>query len=133
MAFKDKLNDVLCSAGITQSQLSGLTGIGRSSISQYCSGKNIPTEQRQREIALVLGLEENYFQQEDVAAIKQSGKVARLTPEEVADLLGMSKSTIRAGLRDGVFPWGYAIHGSGGKWVYFINAKRFAEIEGITV
>ena len=29
--------------------------------------------------------------------------------------------------------WGYAIHTSDNRWVYFINAKRFAEIEGITV
>lgn len=29
--------------------------------------------------------------------------------------------------------WGYGIHTSDNRWVYFINAKRFAEIEGITV
>lgn len=133
MVFKDKLNDALRSMGISQSQLSALTGIGKSSISQYCSGKNIPEEQRQKEIATSLGLDEDYFQQEEVKAIKQSGKIARLTPEEAAELLGMSKNTVRAGLRDGVFPWGYAIHGGGGKWIYFINAKRFAEVEGIAI
>lgn len=31
----------------------------------------------------------------------------------------------------GVFPWGYAIKTSANRWTYFINAKRFAEIEGI--
>ena len=30
-----------------------------------------------------------------------------------------------------VFPWGYAIHTSEHRWSYFINAKRFAEIEGV--
>lgn len=34
---------------------------------------------------------------------------------------------------EGVFPWGYAIHTSDNRWVYFINAKRFAEIEGVKV
>lgn len=37
----------------------------------------------------------------------------------------------RKGLKQGIFPWGYAIHTSENHWVYFINANRFAEIEGV--
>ena len=45
----------------------------------------------------------------------------------------MNHETVRKGLRQGVFPWGYAIKTSENHWVYFINAKKFAEIEGIAV
>lgn len=48
-----------------------------------------------------------------------------------AKLLGMNHNSVRMGLQQGVFPWGYAVHTSENRWTYFINAKRFAEIEGI--
>ena len=48
-----------------------------------------------------------------------------------AKMLGMNHNTVRKGLQQGVFPWGYGIRTSENRWVYFINAKRFAEIEGI--
>lgn len=136
--FKDKLNDVLCSLNLTQAQLASMTGIGRSSISQYCSGKNVPTKARQTEIAEALGLESDYFEREVVGvaaptAKKNNGVIPRLLPAEAAKLMGLAERTVTAGLRDGVFPWGYAIHGTGDKWIYFINAKRFAEIEGISI
>ncbi len=38
---------------------------------------------------------------------------------------------LELGVQQGVFPWGYAIHTSEHRWSYFINAKRFAEIEGV--
>ena len=59
------------------------------------------------------------------------GKIKRMLPEEAAVFLGMDKGTVRKGLQQGIFPWGYAIKTSENRWSYFINAKRFAEIEGI--
>ena len=50
---------------------------------------------------------------------------------EAANMLGMNHNTVRKGLQQGVFPWGYGIRTSENRWVYFIYAKRFAEIEGI--
>lgn len=128
--FKDKLVKAIEDLNMTQTQLSKMTGIGKSSISQYLSGKNVPSEIRQREIATALGLAPDYFKQ---GVDNTCDKVLRLQSEEAARLLGISKETLRRGLQDGVFPWGYAIRGSGNKWVYFINAKRFAEIEGINI
>lgn len=135
MDFQTKLNDVLCSTGVTQTQLHRLTGISKSAISQYCSGKNTPSDDRQRDIAEALGLEPDYFKADDtVAAVPAAdGKIARLTIREVSKLMGLSRAAIANGLQDGVFPWGYAVRGRGEGWVYWINAKRFAEIEGVTI
>ena len=46
MKFADKLQSLMTERGISQAKLSELTGIGKSSISQYLSGKNQPTVQR---------------------------------------------------------------------------------------
>ena len=135
MNFQSRLNDVLCSTNVTQTQLHRLTGISKSAISQYCSGKNTPSDDRKRDIAEALGLDPDYFITEDaVAAVPaEGGKIARLTIREVSKLMGLSRTAIANGLQDGVFPWGYAVRGRGEGWVYWINAKRFAEIEGVTI
>ena len=55
----------------------------------------------------------------------------KLKVEDVAEVLGTTKETIRKGLRQRQFEWGYAIQTSPGRWVYIINGKRFREIEGV--
>ena len=134
--FSERLKKAMQELGLSQAQLSKMTGIGRSSISQYISGKNVPTEARQAEIAAALGLAEDYFSDDTVIAApiaSGGGIIPRLTLTETAKLMGMSKSALSNGLQDGVFPWGYAVRGRGEKYVYFINAKRFAEVEGIAI
>lgn len=136
MSFNEKLKQAMQQLGINQAQLVGMTGIGKSSISQYISGKNVPTEERQRNIAVSLGLDPNYFEQEEsvaklVTSTESSDSIPRLDVQIAAKLLGMNHNTARKGLQQGVFPWSYAVHTSENRWSYFINAARFAEIEGI--
>lgn len=136
MSFNEKLKQAMQQLGINQAQLVGMTGIGKSSISQYISGKNVPTEERQKNIAVSLGLDPNYFVQDEsvaklVTSTESSDSIPRLDVQIAAKLLGMNHNTVRKGLQQGVFPWGYAVHTSENRWSYFINAARFAEIEGI--
>lgn len=53
--------------------------------------------------------------------------------EDAAKLLSMNQNTVRKGLQQGVFPWGYAIKTSENRWTYFINARSFSEIERISL
>ena len=89
----------------------------------------------QGNIAVSLGLSPDYFSEDDKPVIAKEaltdGKIKKMLPEEAAVYLGMDKSTVRLGLQQGVFPWGYAVKTSGNRWTYFINANRFAAIEGI--
>lgn len=140
MLFKDKLKKVMQELQINQIQLSRVTGIGKSSICQYLSGKNVPSEKRKEEIATALNLRADFFQENKEKVeknilhfVERKGRMKRLTPEEVADIMGTTSVTIRTGLQDGVFPWGYAIRGKGEKFVYIINAQRFSQIEGIEI
>lgn len=132
--FNERLKKAMNTLGLTQSQICKMTGIGRSSISQYLSGKNEPTEERKKAIASALGLSANFFDSEEEVVIAPSGgSIPRLTVEETAKIMGTSTLFITNGLKDGVFPWGYAAKGRGQKMIYFINAKRFAEVEGVAL
>ena len=139
MSFSEKLKTAMQELHLNQRQVCGMTGKSKGAVSQYLSGKQIPSEDVQRDIAVSLELDPEYFSAEDekpAVIAKETltdGKIRRMLPEEAAVYLGMDKQTVRKGLQQGVFPWGYAIKTSEGRWTYFINAERFAEIEGIVV
>lgn len=139
MKFSEKLKQAMDQLGINQAQVVGLTGKSKGSVSMYLNNKTVPSEKVQSDIAVSLGLAPDYFEQEDEPAVVMlknaiaEGKIKKLRPEEAAVLLGMDKVTVRKGLQQGVFPWGYAVKTSENRWAYFINAVRFAEIEGIAL
>lgn len=133
--FAKKLKETMEELKLTQKQLAAMTGCSRAAVSQYICGVNTPPIEKQTEMAEALGLPRDFFQREDpVQKIKTraKGKIPQLAVTDAAKLLGVSIPTIRFGLQQGVFPWGYGIRCTG-SWVYFINAKRFAEIEKIDV
>lgn len=137
--FSEKLKKAMQELHLNQRQVCGMTGKSKASISQYLSGKQVPSEKTQRDIAVALGLEENYFAKSDEKMVVlpsreiREGVIPKLEVEVAAKLLQMNHNTVRKGLQQGVFPWGYGIHTSDNRWVYFINAKRFAEIEGVSI
>ena len=136
MNFSEKLKKAAKELNLTQVQMAGMTGKSKASISQYLAGKQIPPEEQQRDIAVALGLKEDYFSKADdrmPALSTQKAKdciIPRLSVMDAARMMGINHQTVRKGLQQGVFPWGYGIKTSD-HWVYFINAKRFSEIEGI--
>ena len=135
--FGEKLKQAMQDLHLNQVQVCGLTGKSKGSISQYLSGKQVPSEDVQRSIAVALGLASDYFAKPEKAVVAlpktelRNKVIERLDVCEAAKLLQMNHNTVREGLKQGVFPWGYAIHTSDNRWTYFINAKRFAEIEGL--
>lgn len=131
MSFAEKLKVLMSELDLSQSKLSDLTGIGKSSISQYLSGKNEPSKDRKKEIARTLGVQENYFEQFETAATVQHDSAVNVPVPLIASLMGKSKEWVMQGLRDGVFPWGYGVKMT--KWSYFISSVKFTEFTGIEV
>lgn len=131
MSFSEKLKTLMRTLGISQTKLSELTGIGKSSISQYLSGKNEPANERKIEIARALGVQDDYFNAIDAAAKVQSNSVYNLPIPVAAKLMGKSKYWVMQGLRDGVFPFGYAVKLK--NWSYFISSTKFTEYTGIDI
>ena len=139
MTFSEKLKQAMQELHLNQRQICGLTGKSKGSVSQYLSGKQVPSVEVQSSIATALGLEADYFEKLDdqitilPSSEVRNGIIPKLLPEVAAKYLGMDKGTVRRGLQQGVFPWGYAVRTSENRWAYFINARRFAKIEGVSL
>lgn len=131
MTFAKKLETLMNELDLTQSKLSDLTGIGRSSISQYLSGKNEPSKARKVEIARALGVQEDYFEMFEPVVKVQDNGVVNVPVTLAAKLMKKSKEWVMQGLRDGVFPWGYAVKLT--NWSYFISSVKFTEYTGIEI
>lgn len=138
--FKDRLKQAMQDLGLNQVQVCAMIGKSKASVSQYLSGKQVPSEDVQATIEISLGLTKDYFTQEEIPPIKavepvarRMGSIKRLTVEQAAKLLGVDKMTVSKGLRQGVFPWGYGIKTTDKSWTYIINAESFARIEGVQI
>lgn len=55
--------------------------------------------------------------------------IAQMTVKEAAQAMGKTEQFIRIGLQQNRFPWGYAVK-MNGEHSYFINKKKFQEVEG---
>ena len=129
--FKDRLKKIMEEKGLNSAAVSSMTGIGASSISQYLSGKVNPPDKKKEQIALALGVDADFFTRGDIDdSIAASGY--RLQPKTAAQLMGISREALYQGLRDGRFPFGYAVKTSG-KWTYWLSASRFTQETGIPV
>ena len=131
--FKDALKHALKEKNLTATALSIRTGIGKSSISQYISGKNEPGEKRKAIIATALDLPADYFEQSDACIVDIDSIDGRNLPVDVAaNLMGKSRDFVYQGLRSGIFPWGYAVKLEK-RWSYYISPIKFAESTGLSV
>ena len=129
--FAERLKYAMGESGLNQSTLSERTGVSKAAISQYLSGKHEPTAARKREIARALGVREDYFEAYTTPAVPVKSAYVNLPVELAAKLMTKSKEFVMQGLRDGVFPWGYAVKLA--KWSYFISQVKFEEYTGIPV
>ena len=127
--FGEKLRAAMLDKGVTAAELSRITGVSPACISLYQSGKAEPRKAKKRLLTEALGIRED--PEESVEAFKT-------TVSDVARAMHCHPDVVKAGLRQGVFPWGYAVKmgvGSDGKenWAYEINGLKFREIEGVEV
>lgn len=137
--FGANLKRIMSEKNFTVTKLSQVSGVGKSSISQYLSGKNVPSADRIHVLADSLGCTI-----EELAAIPVGEKVIRKTPsgnssevfnvpvEMAAKLMHKKNNFVYEGLQQGVFPWGYAVKTSS-QWSYFISSVKFTEHTGIPV
>ena len=121
--FSEMLKQAMQDKDMNASALSAATGIGKSSISQYLSGKNEPPEKKKSVIAIAMGLPPDYFKKVQIESDLDASEV-NLSVLVAAKLMGKSKEFIYQGLKDGVFPWGYAVK-MGKNWSYYISPVMF--------
>lgn len=115
---------------LNATMLCKVTGIGKSSISQYLSGKNEPTEKRKEIIAKALNLPANYFKVTQINT--EYVETPKLSVTKVAKLMGKSKKYVYKGLQNKTFSWGYGVN-MGKKWSYHISTIKFFEYMGYSI
>lgn len=128
-AFSQRLKQAMDKQKVTQIDLASATGLGKSSISQYLSGKNIPKFKTMTAIADALNVSVDWLSGENDG----SGHTGRITVERAALLMGVCKQFIRVGLQNGTLPFGNAIKITGNRYTYYISPKKFTEYTGIEV
>lgn len=128
-----RMKKLMDDIGMNQNELSLATGISKSGISQYLSGKFKPGRKALKSIAKALGTSEAYLTGDLEEPVDQvSEQKNTLTVEQTARLMNKSKQFVRVGLQKGVFPFGYAVKLSG-KFTYYISKQKFTEYTGIKI
>ncbi|MEA4831600.1 MAG: helix-turn-helix transcriptional regulator [Oscillospiraceae bacterium] len=129
MSFAAQLKKAMVERNMSQSELSALTGIGKSSISQYISGKNEPKDIAIKKIADALECSEAFLQgiTECSDATPNPNGLKNVPVEMTAKILGKSRQFIRVALQRGTAPFGFACKVSGEKWSYHISPKKLEE------
>lgn len=124
MSFANRLKQVMDERQMTQSELAARIRKGKSSVSQYLSGKNIPKEDVQRQIAEVLDCTVEFLNSECFYNETKNISVA-----ECARRLGKSEQFIRVALQTGAVPFGFAVKNKT-MYSYHISPKKLDEYIG---
>lgn len=131
--FAKKLKEALDHTNMTQAQLAVKSGLTKSSISQYMSGKHIPNPKAIKAISAALDLPELYFTNETEQIHEKNKRLPiRLTIKQAAKLMGVGPEMIRINLQNGRLPFGHAMIGKGIRYTYSINTKQFMKCVGVT-
>lgn len=131
--FAQRLKQAMDEQRVTQTDLCTKTGLGKSSVSQYVSGKNIPNGVRMKMLADALNVSSDWLSGSVDEPAIEPGHLNNLQVEVAAKLMGVGKQFIRVGLRNGTFPFGYAVLMPSGKYRYYISPKKFTEYTGIEI
>lgn len=128
MSFAKRLRFVMEERQISQTELANAIGKGKSSISQYLSGKNIPKEKVQEKIAEALDCTVEYLNDETVE-VRSSNGLLKIPISLAAMMLDKSDQFVRVALQSGTAPFGFASK-TKTKWSYHISPKRLKEYVG---
>ena len=133
MSFSKNLKVIMEEKNMNQTDLSRLTGIGKPSLSQYLSGKNVPNNRRIAEIADALGVSPQRLtvtMQTKICEDSDELSHQKVSIDEAARRLGKSQQFIRLALQNGVAPFGFATKGTGSTYDYHISPKLLSEYIG---
>ena len=127
MSFAIQLKQAMNDKGISQAELAAKIGKGKSSVSQYLSGKNIPKEDVQIRIAEVLGCTVEDLNSEPLQT--DSNEPKKISVAECAKMLDKSEQFVRIALQAGDAPFGFATKNKS-VYSYHISPQKLKEYVG---
>lgn len=131
MSFSDRLKQIMEEKNVSQAELSALTGIGKSSISQYLSGKNEPKPKAVDKIAEALDVSAAYLNGLTTCSdsTDDPNGLKNIPVSEAAKRIGKSEQFVRVGLQKKILPFGVAVQLSS-RFSYHISPKLLDEYIG---
>ncbi|WP_242986499.1 helix-turn-helix domain-containing protein [Vallitalea guaymasensis] len=131
MSFAKNLKKAMDERNMSQVELSALTGIGKSSISQYLSGKNEPKQKAVEKIADALECSVAYLNGITTCSdpTDDPNGLKNVSVSEAAKRIGKSEQFIRVGLQRNILPFGVAVKLSS-RFSYHISPKLLNEYIG---
>lgn len=126
MSFASRLKQAMNERNMTQSELAAAIGKGKSSVSQYLSGKNIPKENVQQKIAEVLECTVEFLNSEVSISDHSDTGLKNVPVAECARRLGKSEQFVRVALQTGTAPFGFAVKNKS-TFSYHISPKKLDE------
>ena len=118
--FSDRLRTVMKEQCLSQSDLSRMSSIGKSNISQYISGINRPRAAAIKRLSSVLNVPAGWLTG-DIDETETS-----LSVIYAAKALGVMPQRLRCDLQQRRLPFGYAAN-KNGRFRYFISPTKFEE------
>ena len=125
--FAKNLKNLMDEKQMSQAELAARIGKGKSSVSQYLSGKNIPKDDVQEKIAEVLECTVEYLN----SGVPADGltDTNNISVAECAKILGKSEQFVRVALQTGAAPFGFAVKNKT-MYSYHISPKKLEEYIG---
>ena len=130
MSFASRLNQAMLERQVTQATLAAAIGKGKSSVSQYMSGKNVPKKEVQEQIASFLDCTVEWLNSDVPANDHTSKGLKNVSVEECAKRIGKSEQFVRVALQMGTAPFGFAARNKT-VWSYHISPKKLNEYMGV--
>ena len=123
--FVLKVKQLMKEKNLTQADIVRLTGLSKSGVSQYLSGKNKPSKKAIAKIADALNVSPEQL---------TDNSRKRITVQEAAELMGMDVQSVRVGMQVGALPIGSVWKAEAKrKYTYYISPKLFTEYTGIKI
>jgi len=131
VSFSDRLKQVMEEKNMSQADLSAITGIGKSSISQYLSGKNEPKAKAVEKIAEALDVSTAYLNGLTTCndSTDDPNGLKNVPVTIAAQRIGKSEQFVRVGLQKRILPFGVAVQLSS-RYSYHISPKLLDEYIG---
>ena len=127
--FANRLKLAMDEKEISQTELAARIGKGKSSVSQYLSGKNIPKADVQEKIAEVLDCTVEFLNR-DMDEVCDVTDSKNISVAECARMLGKSEQFVRIALQQGIAPFGFAVRNKS-VYSYHISPKKLKEYMGM--
>ena len=130
--FAERLKQAMYAANLNQVDLAKAVGASKAAVSQYLSGKNIPTENRVKAMAEIVGVSVDFLVGNDLnkTVAQKRFEDVKITFVQACRCLRKSEDTVRTMMVEGC-DFGKAVPGKGRRLNYVFYPAKFRDCVGV--